>query len=286
MSKQEGHAIAREGGATGAGKVSGVKGAESITNAMRANYDSNKIVKQPKIEHWRCAVCLYTAGLGCVRIGRLLRKNKGQVARWVRFAGVSDAARQNGIRGNNAMRLKWAQSADAIAKQAQQRLDDASMLNSRKKSGRKSVGDLPLFKEAAKRRNAIASKKRYEANGEAIWKRQYQRIKANPAARIRRTTRHRLWKVLKGNPKSARSFEIVGCTHHELKAHLEAKFLPGMTWDNYGVHGWHIDHIIPCAAFDLSKETEQRKCFHFTNLQPLWAKDNLRKSDSLENFNR
>jgi DNA/RNA endonuclease G (NUC1) len=71
-----------------------------------------------------------------------------------------------------------------------------------------------------------------------------------------------------------------------LKAHLEAKFLPGMTWDNYGVHGWHIDHIIPCAAFDLSKETEQRKCFHFTNLQPLWAKDNLRKSDSLENFNR
>jgi len=68
--------------------------------------------------------------------------------------------------------------------------------------------------------------------------------------------------------------DLLCCTPGELKAHLESKFQPGMDWDNYGFYGWHIDHKIPCAAFDLTKEDEAKKCFHFTNLQPLWAKDN------------
>jgi hypothetical protein len=54
-----------------------------------------------------------------------------------------------------------------------------------------------------------------------------------------------------------------------------------MSWGNYGLHGWHVDHIIPCASFDLTDPEQQRQCFHYTNLQPLWAEDNLRKSDKL-----
>jgi len=54
-----------------------------------------------------------------------------------------------------------------------------------------------------------------------------------------------------------------------------------MNWDNYGLYGWHIDHIIPCDAFNLIEEEEQLKCFHYTNLQPLWAEENLRKSNNL-----
>jgi hypothetical protein len=70
--------------------------------------------------------------------------------------------------------------------------------------------------------------------------------------------------------------DLTGCSVHELCIHLESKFKHGMTWENYGE--WHVDHIRPCASFDLLKVDEQRQCFHWTNLQPLWALENLRKS--------
>lgn len=64
----------------------------------------------------------------------------------------------------------------------------------------------------------------------------------------------------------------------ELRIHLESKFKPGMSWKNYGPV-WHIDHIKPCAKFDLTDPAQQRECFHWTNLQPLFALENLQKSD-------
>lgn len=75
------------------------------------------------------------------------------------------------------------------------------------------------------------------------------------------------------------TMKLLGCSIKELKSHLESKFKNGMNWDNKGFYGWHIDHIKPCSSFDLTKESEQRKCFHYTNLQPLWAKDNLVKGN-------
>lgn len=95
--------------------------------------------------------------------------------------------------------------------------------------------------------------------------------------RLRMNLRHRTWTALKGQSKSARTADLVGCTMEELRCHLERQFLPGMTWENYGKHGWHIDHIRPCASFDLTDPEQQRQCFHYTNLQPLWAADNIRK---------
>jgi hypothetical protein len=70
---------------------------------------------------------------------------------------------------------------------------------------------------------------------------------------------------------------LLGCSVEQLKQHLEQQFKPGMSWENYGYYGWHIDHIRPCASFDLSKPDKQKQCFHYTNLQPLWAKDNMSK---------
>lgn len=100
---------------------------------------------------------------------------------------------------------------------------------------------------------------------------------ATPQGRIKKALRDRLRNALlrKGNRKSARTLELVGCSLDVLELHLERQFAPWMSWANYG--RWHIDHIIPCARFDLSKLEEQRRCFHYTNLRPLWKKPNLQR---------
>jgi hypothetical protein len=86
--------------------------------------------------------------------------------------------------------------------------------------------------------------------------------------------------ALKGICKSARTMKLVGCSIEELKNYLKKQFVAGMSWKNHGK--WHVDHIRPCITFDLSKPNEQRKCFHYTNLQPLWAIDNLEKKDKFQ----
>lgn len=75
--------------------------------------------------------------------------------------------------------------------------------------------------------------------------------------------------------KSASS--VLGCSVDELKQYLESKFISGMSWNNHGK--WHIDHIIPLSKFDLSKDGDFSKACHYTNLQPLWAIDNITKSN-------
>jgi len=85
--------------------------------------------------------------------------------------------------------------------------------------------------------------------------------------------------------KSDTTRNLLGCEISELKTHLESQFVDGMDWSNYGkdMGQWSIDHIIPCASFNLLDEKEQRKCFHYTNLQPLWHIDNIKKNDTMPN---
>jgi len=97
----------------------------------------------------------------------------------------------------------------------------------------------------------------------------------NAEKRIEGSLRKRLYEAIKNNDKTGHTMELLGCSIDEFKKHLQSKFQEGMSWENYGK--WHIDHITPCARFDLSKPEEQKKSFHYTNLQPLWAKDNLSK---------
>jgi hypothetical protein len=92
--------------------------------------------------------------------------------------------------------------------------------------------------------------------------------------------RTRLNFILKnrGAKKVDHTITILGCSIRDFIRHIESKFLTGMTWDNYGKMGWHIDHIKPCATFDLTRPEDQRICFNYRNLQPLWGIDNLRKN--------
>ena len=85
---------------------------------------------------------------------------------------------------------------------------------------------------------------------------------------------------MRGNQKSGTTIELLGCSIENLKKYLETKFTSGMTWENYNLTGWHIDHITPLDKFDLTDELQIRIACHFTNLQPLWCEDNYSKGGS------
>lgn len=129
---------------------------------------------------------------------------------------------------------------------------------------------------AKNRVKCIAHQKKYnEANREKWIGRRRIRRQTDPHYKLRLNLSSRILLALKRNTKSASTMELIGCSIEQLREWLEAQFEPGMTWKNQGE--WHIDHIRPCASFDLRDSTQQRECFNFTNLQPLWAEDNLRK---------
>lgn len=108
-----------------------------------------------------------------------------------------------------------------------------------------------------------------------------ERRKTDESYRIADNYRRRINLALKGvGVKIGSTTKLLGCSIDKLKEHLEAQFEPWMTWENYGIKGWHIDHIRPCSSFDLTKEKEQRKCFHYTNLAPLLWKDNISKGST------
>lgn len=134
----------------------------------------------------------------------------------------------------------------------------------------------------------LTASEKWRAKNPDLWRELYNSAHRKWAAKMRATNpqwrafqnvRSRVKAILKKYVRRDRTAALVGCSPRELEAHLAKQFKPGMTWDNYGRDTWHIDHIRPCSSFDLTKRSEQRKCFHYTNLQPLWAKENLIKSD-------
>jgi hypothetical protein len=135
--------------------------------------------------------------------------------------------------------------------------------------------DTPERRAAAVKR----AKQWAQSNREHLnqWSRQYKarREAQDLGFKIQRRLQARIWAVVAKGSKSASTLELLGCSCHQLLAHLANQFAPGMSWDNYGE--WHIDHIRPCASFDLLDPEQQRQCFHWSNLQPLWAADNIRK---------
>ena len=101
---------------------------------------------------------------------------------------------------------------------------------------------------------------------------------SDPHTKVKMNLSRRMRDFFKKN--GSRTIDFIGCSIDDLKSHLEKQFVDGMSWENYGLHGWHVDHIRPCCSFDLTDPEQQRECFHYSNLQPLWAKDNLAKGGS------
>lgn len=125
-------------------------------------------------------------------------------------------------------------------------------------------------KNAAKHR--AANPERFRKKGREDMKRR----RLDPGNKIADSLRIRIWSVLKGNAKSSNTSKLLGCSFYDFKIYLESKFEPGMSWDNYGSY-WEIDHIMPCAIFNLTLPGHQKRCFHFSNHQPLTVSENRRK---------
>lgn len=119
----------------------------------------------------------------------------------------------------------------------------------------------------------------YQNNKEAIHARRAERIKHHLPSKLADNLRSRLKQALRVWRKEKRGSVVqdLGCTIPELIVHLESKFTPGMSWETYGLKGWHIDHVRPLATFNLEDTEEFKQAMHYTNLQPLWARDNLTK---------
>jgi len=111
------------------------------------------------------------------------------------------------------------------------------------------------------------------------------RRKINIQFKLSSALRSRLRKALHGNYKTGSAVKDLGCSIKELKQYLESKFQPDMNWDNWTSDGWHIDHIKPLASFDLTDREQLLIACHYTNLQPLWAKDNMAKGDKIISYN-
>jgi hypothetical protein len=122
--------------------------------------------------------------------------------------------------------------------------------------------------------------KKYRQNNKEITNQYfYKRKKTDINYKLISNLRTRMYHAVKNNQKSGSAVRDLGCSISEFKLYLELKFQEGMNWENWGIHGWHIDHIQPLDSFDLTNREEFLKACHYTNLQPLWAEENLKKSD-------
>lgn len=103
------------------------------------------------------------------------------------------------------------------------------------------------------------------------------RRRSSPEYRLLVACRKRVGTAVNGVCFSLHTKELIGCDLTTLRNHIESQWKEGMNWQNYGLKGWHIDHVKPCSAFDFTKESEIRECFNYKNLQPLWALENISK---------
>jgi hypothetical protein len=128
---------------------------------------------------------------------------------------------------------------------------------------------------------AIKKKEYYENHKEKtnIYQKEYRnnRLKKDINFRMICYLRSRMYWSIRGNYKSGSAVRDLGCPISEFKTYIESKFQDGMTWENWSKTGWHIDHIIPLDSFNLQNREEFLKACHYTNLQPMWAEENLRK---------
>lgn len=199
---------------------------------------------------------------GCTAISLRTGTNKGLVVKWLKKAGVYKA----GHRTKKPIKTKSASVKSLVEKMKRFASNEFSVAwrPFKTKAFRVSVPHSKLYLKARYERH------KKDPNKKIKWQCRNRIKQALKAKGLHQPCRQRGWK---------RTIDLIGCTMPELKAHLERQFKPGMGWHNNTRHGWHIDHIVPLSSFNLSDPVQLRKATHWSNLQPMWAADNLKKGN-------
>jgi len=179
--------------------------------------------------------------------------------------------------GRQAWRLRNAEKYKQIERSRKKRKYDADEINRQKCIERANKSYHALTIEQRRQRSQDQRNRDPDAHRDYMRNYMADRAGNDIDFKLRGVLRARVRAAItrSSGAKSRKTTRLIGCSIERLRQHLEAQFTEGMTWDNHGE--WHIDHIKPCASFDLANEAQQRECFNYTNLQPLWAKDNLSK---------
>ena len=140
-----------------------------------------------------------------------------------------------------------------------------------------------LYNKIHKDRKRECDRRYNKSNRKVINTYRKGRLKTDSNYKIRIAISKRFTKMVKKQKtlKSKRTMEMLGCSLEDFKKHIELQFKEGMTWENHTFKGWHLDHIKPCASFDLTNPKQQEECFHYSNFQPLWWYENLSKGDKI-----
>lgn len=233
-----------------------------------------------KKKTWRnpvkqCVCCLYRVGLGVGKIGKITQKPKSVCFKWVRAAGILDSGRVKAANQRKSEQSKRRALVSKVYTVDFMPIKTWVYFLSPKalKNRRAAIVTLASYHadKATHRARCYAWRDKNPANVLASKRKTKQR----PVYKVAQSLRARLNGFVKRKQRAESTQQLVGCSWLDLISWLQSKFTKGMSWSNYGQ--WHIDHVVPCKAFDLTQHADQRRCFHYSNLQPLWASDNCRK---------
>jgi hypothetical protein len=159
--------------------------------------------------------------------------------------------------------------------------NNAEIISEKSKKFRKENPEINKEKcRIYKEKNPETFKKWLEKNKEH--RRNYiNNYNLNPKNKIKNSLRSRINELMNKKYDNPRTINLVGCDYDFLMKYIESKFTENMSWDNYGYYGWHLDHIKPLSSANTKKEIYD--LYHYTNLQPLWGTDNLKKSNKIIN---
>lgn len=206
--------------------------------------------------HRFCVPCLAKLGVARRRAEKVFRIHQGTLKRY----GFGAMDRREVIRRAHKARFGSSRRlpSDALVAMVQREVFELETAAAK----RQEMKWLQHKEVLRWRANAVAASQ-YEKHGRKVHK------------RLIRAVRCRIWKLAKTWKASRSTTNLLGCSPEDFKRWLESRFLPGMSWGNYGE--WEIDHVRPCASFDLTDKAQVAECFHYTNTQPMWRRDNRSK---------